>query len=176
MPRGDQGAGIEQQVTARCLHALAGQETLEVQQETRHNIAAKRIANHHFRIDSYRHLAFGLMPWIGFSAAAWATTLSAWVMVWQLWRGSRAMGPEAQFDERFIDRAWRILLAALLMGGVLFGTMTALAPMLATPGLRYLGLALLIAAGIVSYFGIGIVIGAFRLSDFKAGLKRRPKA
>ncbi|MNP22571.1 hypothetical protein D3C76_1152500 [compost metagenome] len=65
MPRGDQGAGIEQQVTARCLHALAGQETLEVQQETRHNIAAKRIANHHFRIDSDGYLTFILVPLLG---------------------------------------------------------------------------------------------------------------
>jgi putative peptidoglycan lipid II flippase len=121
-------------------------------------------------------IALGMMPVIGFVAAALATTLSAWVMVWQLWRGSRAMGPEAQFDDRFIARSWRIVAAALIMGGVLFGTMTALAPMLATPGLRYMALALLIAAGIVSYFASGVAIGAFRLSDFKAGLKRKPKA
>ena len=118
-------------------------------------------------------IAIGLMPLIGFVAAALATTLSAWVMVWQLWRGSRNMGPEAQFDDRFRARSWRILLASFVMGGVLFAVMTALGPMLGTDGLRYLGLALLIGAGIVSYFAIGAIIGAFRLSDFKSALRRK---
>jgi putative peptidoglycan lipid II flippase len=118
-------------------------------------------------------IAIGLMPLIGFVAAALATTLSAWVMVWQLWRGSRNMGPEAQFDDRFRARSWRILLASFAMGGVLFAVMTALGPMLGTDGLRYLGLALLIGAGIVSYFAIGAIIGAFRLSDFKSALRRK---
>lgn len=117
-------------------------------------------------------IAIGLMPLIGFVAAALATTLSAWVMVWQLWRGSRGMGPAAQFDNRFRARAWRILLAAFGMGAVLFGAMTALGPMLGTAGLRYAGLALLIGAGIVSYFAIGALIGAFRLSDFRSALRR----
>lgn len=117
-------------------------------------------------------IAIGLMPVIGFIAAALATTLSAWVMVWQLWRGSRGLGAEAQFDARFRARSWRIVLASVVMGAVLFGMMTALGPMLGTDGVRYAGLALLIASGIVSYFGAGTLIGAFRLSDFKSALRR----
>lgn len=117
-------------------------------------------------------IAIGLMPVIGFVAAALATTLSAWIMVWQLWRGSRNMGIEAQFDDRFRARSWRIMLASAAMGAVLFAAMTALGPMLGTPGLRYPGLALLISAGVISYFGIGALIGAFRLSDFKSALRR----
>ncbi|MDR7125966.1 murein biosynthesis integral membrane protein MurJ [Pseudotabrizicola sp. 4114] len=119
-------------------------------------------------------IAIGLMPLIGFVAAALATTLSAWVMVWQLWRGSRGMGEAAQFDDRFRARAWRILVAAFTMGAVLFGAMTVLGPMLGTPGLRYAGLALLIASGVLSYFATGALIGAFRLSDFRSALRRRP--
>ncbi|MFN3845119.1 MAG: murein biosynthesis integral membrane protein MurJ [Paracoccaceae bacterium] len=118
-------------------------------------------------------IAVGLMPVIGFIAAALATTISAWVMVWQLWRGSRGMGPEADFDDRFRSRGWRIVVSAVAMGVVLFVAMSALGPMLGTPGARYAGLALLIAAGIVSYFGIGTATGAFRLADFKAGFSRR---
>ncbi len=117
-------------------------------------------------------IAVGLLPVIGFVAAALATTLSAWVMVWQLWRGSRGMGPEAQFDARFRARSWRIVLASLAMGAVLLATMTALGPMLGTDGVRYLGLALLIMAGVLAYFGVGTLIGAFRLSDFKSALRR----
>ncbi|PJF07959.1 murein biosynthesis integral membrane protein MurJ [Pseudorhodobacter sp. MZDSW-24AT] len=117
-------------------------------------------------------IAVGLLPLIGFVAAALATTLSAWVMVWQLWRGSRGMGPEAQFDDRFRARAWRIVLAALGMGGVLFVAMMALAPMLGTDGLRYPALALLILAGVLAYFGAGTLLGAFHLSDFRSALRR----
>ena len=119
-------------------------------------------------------IAVGLMPLIGFVAAALATTLSAWVMVWQLWRGSRKMGQEAVFDARFRARSWRIVVAAFGMGAVLFGAMVALGPMLGTAGLRYGALAVLIGAGIVSYFGLGAAIGAFRLSDF-ASLRRKRK-
>ncbi|MCU0899704.1 MAG: murein biosynthesis integral membrane protein MurJ [Cypionkella sp.] len=117
-------------------------------------------------------IAIGLMPVIGFVAAALATTIAAWVMVWQLWRGSRGMGPEAAFDARFRARSWRIVLASAGMGAVLFGAMAALGPMLGTAGARYLGLTLLILAGIISYFALGTLIGAFRLSDFRSALRR----
>jgi putative peptidoglycan lipid II flippase len=120
-------------------------------------------------------IAIGLLPVIGFVAAALATTLSAWVMVWQLWRGSRGMGTEATFDARFKSRSWRILLAASLMGAVLYGAMIALADMLAAPGLRYGALALLIGAGMVSYALAGTALGAFRLSDFASLRRRKPK-
>lgn len=117
-------------------------------------------------------LAFGLMPLIGFAAAALATTLSGWVMVWQLWRGSRAMGEEAHVDERLRARLPRIALAAGVMGLLLWLASMVLAPALALPGWRYGALAGLIALGLVSYFGTGHVIGAFRLRDL-ARLRRR---
>ena len=117
-------------------------------------------------------VAIGLMPLIGFAAAAFATTLSAWIMAWQLWRGSRGMGPEAQFDARFLSRTWRIVLAACVMGGVLYGAMLALETMLATPTLRFAALALLIGAGTVAYGLFGAAIGAFKLADLKT-LRRK---
>ena len=113
-------------------------------------------------------LAIGLMPWLGFAAAAWATTLSGWVMVWQLWRGSRKMGPEAGFDARFRARLPRIIAASLLMGAALWLGALALAPLLHAHLWRFLALLLLVALGVVSYFAIGTLIGAFRLSDFAA--------
>ncbi len=117
-------------------------------------------------------LAVGLLPYIGFSAAAWATTLSGWVMVWQLWRGSRRMGQEAQFDDRFKQRLPRIVAASAFMGVVLWGAAWVLTPYLHLPHWRYFALLALCAAGIVSYFGSGTVFGAFRLADF-AALRRR---
>ena len=113
-------------------------------------------------------IAIGLLPVIGFVAAALATTLSGWIMVWQLWRGSRGMGDEARLDARCKSRLPRIVLASLAMGAVLWGMVVILGPMLGTDGWRYLGLALLVASGIVSYFGLGALFGAFRLSDFRS--------
>ncbi len=118
-------------------------------------------------------IAIGLLPYIGFVAAALATTLSGWVMVWQLWRGSRQMGPEAQTDARFRARIWRIVVASVGMGGVLMGAQIVLGPALASYGWRYPALGLLVMAGIVAYFAIGTLIGAFRMADFKSALRRQ---
>ena len=116
--------------------------------------------------------AVGLLPVLGFSAAALATTLSGWVMVAQLWRGSRAMGPEALMDDRFSARMPRILLANLVMGAALGLTAHFAAPWLNSQGWRVLAMAGLIVESIVVYFGTGALIGAFRLSDF-AALRRK---
>ncbi|MFN4193438.1 MAG: murein biosynthesis integral membrane protein MurJ [Tabrizicola sp.] len=113
-------------------------------------------------------LAFGLMPWIGFSAAAWATTLSAWVMVGQLWWGSRRLGEETRFDARFRSRLWRIALASALMGAALWAGWSLLQPMLEDRGWRILGLALLIGIGMASYALAALGLKAVRLSDLRS--------
>lgn len=118
-------------------------------------------------------LAFGLMPWIGFSAAAWATTLSAWVMVGQLWWGSRALGEETRFDARFLSRLWRTMLASALMGAALWGGWMLLEPLLAARAYRVLALALLIGLGIASYAVAAFGLRAVRLSDLKALRRQR---
>ncbi len=117
-------------------------------------------------------LAVGLAVYIGFIAAAIATTLTAWAMVWMLARGTRTMGDAAHFDERFKKRIWRIVGAALAMGAVLMLAKMILSPMLGITSWRYLGLLILIATGIISYFGFGQLFGAFRLGEFKRALRR----
>lgn len=117
-------------------------------------------------------LAFLLMPFIGYMAAAVALTVSAWTMAWQLWRGARAMGEEAAFDARLRQRLPRILAAVAVMAAVLGALGWVMAPALAEPGLRYGALAALVGAGILSYFGAGFALGAFRLSEFRAALRR----
>ena len=109
---------------------------------------------------------------LGFIGAAIGTTLAGWAMVWQLSRGTGKMGQSARFDMRFKQRIWRILIAALLMGALLWGTAWMLDPWLYSASIRYPALALLVAVGIISYFAIGASIGAFRLSDFKSSLRR----
>lgn len=118
-------------------------------------------------------LAFGLMPWIGFSAAAWATTLSAWVMVIQLWWGTRSMGDEARFDARFLARLWRIMLASALMGAALWGGWMLLQPLLDQRAYRILGLVILIGIGAASYAIAAFALKAVQLSDLRALRRQR---
>ncbi len=117
-------------------------------------------------------LAVGLAPLIGFTAAAIGTTLTGWAMVALLWNGSRAMGDAAVLDARFKKRIGPIILAALGMGAVLWGAQLIIGPYLLMPTLRYVALLILVLIGIVSYFGLAHLLGAVRLSDMKAALRR----
>ncbi|NHB76051.1 murein biosynthesis integral membrane protein MurJ [Rhodobacter calidifons] len=118
-------------------------------------------------------LAFGLMPWIGFSAAAWATTLSAWVMVGQLWWGARRLGEETRFDARFLSRLWRTAAASALMGAALWFGCSLLQPLLEAQAWRILALVLLIALGMASYAVAAFGLRAVRLSDLRALRRQR---
>jgi putative peptidoglycan lipid II flippase len=117
-------------------------------------------------------LAIGLAFAIGWIAAAIATTVAGWTMVWLLMRGARPLGDVARFDARFHRRIWRIVAASGLMGAVLWGMNLVLSPLLEVGGLRWLALLLLIGIGSVAYFGIGHVLGAFRLHEFGKAFRR----
>ena len=118
-------------------------------------------------------IVVGLMPYIGFAAAALATTLAGWIMVAQLWFGTRKMGDEARFDTRARSRIPRQVIAALVMGAALWAGQIALGPLFGEAVWRYAALAALIAIGIISYFAAGTAIGAFRMSDFKKLRRQR---
>jgi putative peptidoglycan lipid II flippase len=118
-------------------------------------------------------LAVGLLPLIGWLAAAIATTVSAWVMVWQLWRGSRAMGDAVRFDDRFLYRLPRMALASALMGGVLWGMSVALAGPLATPGIRTAALGAMVLVSMVVYFGTVLTIGGMSWVELKGAFRRQ---
>jgi putative peptidoglycan lipid II flippase len=118
-------------------------------------------------------IAVGLMPYIGFAAAALATTLAAWAMAFQLWFGSRKMGDAARFDTRFRSRAPRALIASGVMALALYLGQAALGGLFGSHGWRYLGLGLLILLGTIVYFGFGTAIGAFRITDFRRNLRRQ---
>ena len=117
--------------------------------------------------------AIGLAPFIGWIAAAIGTTLAGWAMVWLLLRGIRPYGDVARFDARFRRRAWRIVVAALLMGVVLWGLTLMLGPLFGMGAWRWLALLVLVVLGAVTYFAIGQLLGAFRIQDFRNALRRR---
>lgn len=117
-------------------------------------------------------VAIGLMPYIGFIAAAIGTTLSGWATVVFLWVKSRSMGEAATFDDRFKSRFWRICTASVMMGVVLWFAAVVLTPALGLPLWRYLALLVLVTIGMATYFISGQMIGAFKLSEFKRAMKR----
>ena len=118
-------------------------------------------------------VAIGLAMVIDWVAAAIATTLAGWAMVWLLMRGKRQFGEVATFDARFRKRLWRIILASLAMGGVLWCAMILLGPALGTPGWRVLALLGLIGSGLMSYAAFGQLFRAFQLSEMRSILRRR---
>jgi len=117
-------------------------------------------------------LAIGLTPVFGFMAAAIGTTVAGWTMMLQLWFGSRHMGRAVHLDQRLIERTGRIGLASILMGFVLFVLAWAMQDMLQIGGWRYLGLLILIVSGMVSYFAAAQLLGAFRIGDIRASVRR----
>jgi putative peptidoglycan lipid II flippase len=118
-------------------------------------------------------LAIGLAPVIGWIAAALATTVAAWVMVWQLAYGARGFGDVTRFDAQFRRRLWRIVLASGLMGAVLWGAAVMLGPFLAMGGWRWLALLVLVGLGVASYGLVGQALGAFRVQEVRGQLRRR---
>jgi putative peptidoglycan lipid II flippase len=116
--------------------------------------------------------AVGLIPLIGYLAAAAGTSLSAWGMVALLWWHSRHMGSSAQLDARFFARGARIALASVVMGAALWGAGLVLAPYWSTPSLKYLALCALVGLGIATYAIAGRFTGAFSMAEIRAAVKR----
>ncbi|MFB2593864.1 murein biosynthesis integral membrane protein MurJ [Paracoccus sp. p4-l81] len=115
-------------------------------------------------------IAYGLMGTVGFLAAALATTLAAWVMVAQLWWGTRKMGQAARADARLRHRVPRIILASSLMSAALWAMLWATRSV----GLpRVPELAILVFGGGILYFALSFATGALSLSELKANLRRK---
>ena len=118
-------------------------------------------------------LAIGLAPLIGFSAAAWGTTLSGWAMTLQLWFGARRLGEAAQPDDRFRKRLPRTMLAAGLMGLCLWAMSWLMGDLLGQEHVRILALFVLVLGGMASFALAALLTGAIRPSDLRAGLSRQ---
>ncbi len=121
-------------------------------------------------------IAIGLAPVIGWIAPAIATTVAGWLMVVMLLLGGRRLGEVARFDARFRRRLWRICAASAIMGFAMWGTLILLGPLFGQSGLRYLALLILLCVGALSYAGAGQALGAFRMSEFRNALRRKPRS
>ncbi|WBU64638.1 murein biosynthesis integral membrane protein MurJ [Paracoccus aerodenitrificans] len=114
-------------------------------------------------------VAVGLMGSVGFLASAIGTSAAAWVMVAQLWWGTRNMGQSTRWDARLRRTAPRILLSSALMAAGLWLTLrwTNNIGMARIPEL-----ALLIIGGAIVYFALSFATGAISLSDLKRNIRR----
>lgn len=117
-------------------------------------------------------VAIGLSPVVGYVAAAMGATIAGWAMLACLWWGARRFEGASQWDAQLLRRAWRIGVASLGMGVVLYGAVYVLQDALVASGLRYAALSVVIAVGMASYCIFGQLIGAFSLRELKASFRR----
>ncbi|PKB14648.1 putative peptidoglycan lipid II flippase [Novosphingobium kunmingense] len=102
-----------------------------------------------------------------------ATAIASTVNVWMLYATLKKRGQFAA-DARLKRRAPRLLLAALLMGGLLWAAQAWIMPF--THGVwwsRVLALAALVSAGALVYALATLVLGAFTRDDIKLLLRRK---
>ena len=112
------------------------------------------------------------LPVLGWTAAALGTTVAAWGMVLQLWLGARGLGAVATLDDRARSRGWRIVLAAVAMGVVVWGAKVAMGPLFGS-GWRGLALAALVAVGMAAYFVFARLFGAMSLVELRGAMRRQ---
>ena len=117
-------------------------------------------------------VAVGASPWLGFLAAAWGTTIAAWVNFALLWRASRRFGDAARMDPRLVRAAPRILLSAALMGVVLAVMVRAFGWVIDLPGWRYPALFGLVTLGAVSYGALALATKAVTLAGLRKAVRR----
>ncbi len=109
---------------------------------------------------------------IGHIGIALATSIAAWVNVVLLAIGLRRRG-YLQVDKRLLDRVWRIAVASLLMGILLFVLNQALDDFLRSGRWQcLLSLTLLIGVGIASYGACAFTLGATSRTELRQGFRR----
>ena len=119
-------------------------------------------------------VSVGLSQWMGHVGIALATTIAAWVNCILLGVTLSRRGL-FKLDERSRSRLPRIVVSALVMGGLLLAGAWLLRDNY-SEGRGFIaaawGLLLLVAGGSLSYFAVAQITGAMRLGEMKSMLKR----
>ena len=116
-------------------------------------------------------VAIGLMPVMGYLAAALGTVLAAWANFFLLWRGAGQIGAEFRLDDRMRRRGPRIVLAALAMGTVVLIATEAVATV--GFGRSAFGLLGIVGLGMLAYIGFAAFFGGFVPREIAAMMRRR---
>ena len=117
-------------------------------------------------------LAVGLMPFIGWVAAAIATSLSAWAMVGLLFWGARGFDDILKPDAALKHRLLRMCIASLFLGVALYGIQFFISPAITSVSGRIVYALFLIIAGAGLYLWLGERLKAFSLQEIKASFKK----
>ena len=117
-------------------------------------------------------LAVGLMPFIGWVAAAIATSLSAWAMVGLLFWGVRGFDDILKPDAALKHRLLRMCIAGLFLGVALYGIQFFISPAITSVSGRIVYALFLVIAGAGLYLWLGERLKAFSLQEIKASFKK----
>ena len=117
-------------------------------------------------------LAVGLMPFIGWLAAAIATSLSAWAMVGLLFWGARGFDNILKPDTALKHRLLRMCIASLILGVALYSIQFFISPAITSVSGRIVYALFLVIAGAGLYLWLGERLKAFSLQEIKASFKK----
>ncbi|MGB0169885.1 MAG: murein biosynthesis integral membrane protein MurJ, partial [Paracoccaceae bacterium] len=117
-------------------------------------------------------LAVGLMPFIGWLAAAIATSLSAWAMVGLLFWGARGFDNILKPDTALKHRLLRMCIASLILGVALYSIQFFISPAITSVSGRIVYALFLVMAGAGLYLWMGERLKAFSLQEIKASFKK----
>lgn len=117
-------------------------------------------------------LAVGLMPFIGWLAAAIATSLSAWAMVGLLFWGARGFDNILKPDTALKHRLLRMCIASLILGVALYSIQFFISPAITSASGRIVYALFLVIAGAGLYLWLGERLKAFSLQEIKASFKK----
>lgn len=118
-------------------------------------------------------ISVGLMQWLDHVGLAMGTSLSGWLNAVLLAFALHRRG-ELAIDARLRRAVPRIVAASALTGGATYGLALACAPWLAGGGVaRAAALVAIVAGAAGCYAAAALVLGAGRLSDLKAALRRQ---
>ncbi len=117
-------------------------------------------------------LAVGLMPFIGWLAAAIATSLSAWAMVGLLFLGARGFDNILKPDTALKHRLMRMCIASLILGVALYSIQFFISPAITSVSGRIVYALFLVIAGAGLYLWLGERLKAFSLQEIKASFKK----
>ncbi|HAL76492.1 MAG TPA: murein biosynthesis integral membrane protein MurJ [Rhodobacteraceae bacterium] len=117
-------------------------------------------------------LAVGLMPFIGWLAAAIATSLSAWAMVGLLFWGARGFDNILKPDAALKHRLLRMCITSLFLGVALYSIQFFISPAITSVSGRIVYALFLVIAGAGLYLWLGERLKAFSLQEIKASFKK----
>jgi len=119
-------------------------------------------------------VSLALFPYFQHVGIAVATSFAGWINVALLWMTLVKRG-HFKVDQRLKSRLITYVVCAACMGAALWLSAQYISPLIAgTAALteKILLLLVLIATGVVVFFGLCHITGAFKLSEFRARLKR----